>query len=290
MHFDKDGLLAPRFVSKFAILLGLSLLLMLTALPVQAQQMLYAPVSGTVTSNFGWRNDPMGAGSRFHSGLDIAASQGTPINAPQNAYVAYSGLYKGYGNVVVLDHGYGLYTLYGHASALYVKAGQAVSRGQTIAAVGTTGRSTGPHLHFEVHQNGQYVNPMVYLNYLAQGVPAETIQLSQAHPTSVATKPVQPIQVTLAQESQQVKPEVATADSIPPQLMVAQESPETEMGKASQGVSVPVKLPPAKVASSKAKKPNSRHVASKAGKRVGRYLASSAVQVVSGKRVSWVRF
>lgn len=135
-------------------------------LPAQAQPLAYAPVSGQLSSGFGWRTDPINGSNRFHAGVDIAAPSGTPIYAPQNAKVAYSGTYKGYGNVVVLDHGYGLYTLYGHTSTYYVRAGEFISQGQVIAAVGTSGRSTGPHLHFEVHQNGQYVNPLSYLAYM----------------------------------------------------------------------------------------------------------------------------
>lgn len=121
------------------------------------------PVKGIVSSNFGWRQDPLGQGKRFHAGLDIVAPAGTPIVASERGIVAFSGAYGGYGNLIALAHGNGRYTLYGHASALNVRLDQIVEQGQTIALVGSTGRSTGPHLHFEMHQCGQYKNPIEYL-------------------------------------------------------------------------------------------------------------------------------
>lgn len=132
------------------------------------------PAVGKMTSAFGWRADPLTGGQRFHGGIDIAANTGSPVYATQAGLVAYSGAYGGYGNVVVLNHGNSLYTLYGHNSRLLVQAGQPVYRGQTIALVGSTGRSTGPHLHFEVHYKQQYVNPLTYLSYLQQGPTAAT--------------------------------------------------------------------------------------------------------------------
>ncbi len=157
-----------------AIVLKLLLLLALLAMPfwpARAQEYAYAPVTGTLTSHFGWRTDPMHGGRRFHGGVDLAAPMGMPIYAPQAGVVVYSGYYGGYGNVVVLHHGNSLYTLYGHASRRLVGAGQSVARGQAIALVGSTGRSTGPHLHFEVHYNRQYVDPLVYLSYLQRQNP-----------------------------------------------------------------------------------------------------------------------
>lgn len=132
------------------------------------------PTNGTVTSQFGWRVDPFNGANRFHAGVDIAAPSGSPIRASQRAVVAYSGSYKGYGNVVALAHGQGLYTLYGHAAAVYVKPDQVVEQGQIIASVGSTGRSTGPHLHFEVHRRGQYQNPVVYLSNAVTQPPVST--------------------------------------------------------------------------------------------------------------------
>ncbi len=140
----------------------------------------FAPVSGQLTSHFGWRVDPMTGSQRFHGGIDLAAASGTPVYAPQAGLVMFSGYYGGYGNVVVLSHGNSLFTLYGHNSQLLVRPGDAVYRGQMISKVGSTGRSTGPHLHFEVHHNGQYVNPMTYLSYLQPG--AGVPLMAQARP------------------------------------------------------------------------------------------------------------
>jgi murein DD-endopeptidase MepM/ murein hydrolase activator NlpD len=166
LEFGRDQRI--RYQGSRACLIAFCLLVLLIQSMVQAGSLHYAPVTGSITSNFGWRSDPMHGGSRFHSGVDIAAAQGTPIYATQAGQVVYSGRYKGYGNVVVLYHGDQLYTLYGHAAYNYVQQGEMVRRGQAIAAVGSTGRSTGPHLHFEVHQNKQYVDPLKYLNYMNQ--------------------------------------------------------------------------------------------------------------------------
>ncbi|MEO1207944.1 MAG: peptidoglycan DD-metalloendopeptidase family protein [Cyanobacteria bacterium J06638_20] len=121
------------------------------------------PVNGRLTSGFGQRRHPILGTSRFHAGVDFGASQGTTIRAADSGKVIFSGWYGGYGRAVVIDHGGGITTLYAHASRLYVNVGQVVSQGQAIAAVGSTGLSTGPHLHFEVRQNGNPVNPMPYL-------------------------------------------------------------------------------------------------------------------------------
>jgi murein DD-endopeptidase MepM/ murein hydrolase activator NlpD len=115
------------------------------------------PVSGPVTSGFGMR------WGRMHEGIDIAASTGTPILASAAGTVIYSGWLGGYGNLVVVDHGDGLATAYAHCSSLLVAVGQQVSQGLTIALVGSTGHSTGPHLHFEVRVNGVAVDPLLYL-------------------------------------------------------------------------------------------------------------------------------
>jgi murein DD-endopeptidase MepM/ murein hydrolase activator NlpD len=99
----------------------------------------------------------------MHEGLDIAASYGAPISAASSGTVIYAGWMGGYGNLVVIDHGGGLATAYGHQSSIAVSSGSQVSQGQTIGYVGSTGHSTGPHLHFEVRVNGAAVDPMGYL-------------------------------------------------------------------------------------------------------------------------------
>ena len=117
------------------------------------------PVSGTITSPFGWRSNPFGGSPDFHQGLDIAAPSGTTITAAASGTIIMAQWYGGYGNYILIDHGGGYSTGYGHCSAIYVGVGQSVKRGQAIGAVGSTGMSTGPHLHFEVRINGKPVDP-----------------------------------------------------------------------------------------------------------------------------------
>jgi murein DD-endopeptidase MepM/ murein hydrolase activator NlpD len=115
---------------------------------------------GAVTSGFGPRIDPIDGTSKYHTGVDLRAAEGSPILAAGAGVVRNAGPRGGYGNAVEVDHGGGVTTLYGHASELLVKAGEKVSEGQPIARVGQTGRATGPHLHFEVRMNDRPVNPM----------------------------------------------------------------------------------------------------------------------------------
>ncbi|WP_414513099.1 murein hydrolase activator EnvC family protein [Nostoc sp. PCC 9305] len=121
------------------------------------------PSDASTSSPFGWRIHPILGYRRFHAGLDFAASYGSKIRAADSGRVIFAGWYGGYGRAVIIDHGNGITTLYGHTSELYVSEGQAVERGQAIAAVGSTGLSTGPHLHFEVRRNGTPVDPTNYL-------------------------------------------------------------------------------------------------------------------------------
>jgi murein DD-endopeptidase MepM/ murein hydrolase activator NlpD len=117
------------------------------------------PVTGTITSPFGWRSNPFGGAPEFHQGLDIAAPSGTTVTAAAGGTVIMAQWYGGYGNYILIDHGGGYSTGYGHLSAIYVSSGQSVQRGQAIGAVGSTGQSTGPHLHFEVRIAGKPVDP-----------------------------------------------------------------------------------------------------------------------------------
>jgi murein DD-endopeptidase MepM/ murein hydrolase activator NlpD len=121
------------------------------------------PARGWVTSDFGQRLDPYTADRVMHAGLDIAAPHGKEVYSPSDGTVVFAGLEGGYGNVLVIDHGYGIKTRYGHLSKMLVKAGDRVKRGALIAAVGNTGRSTGPHLHYEVRVNGIPQNPRKFI-------------------------------------------------------------------------------------------------------------------------------
>ncbi|MEI8024808.1 MAG: peptidoglycan DD-metalloendopeptidase family protein [Pseudomonadota bacterium] len=130
---------------------------LLAALPVGK------PVEGWVASIFGYRVSPFTGMNSSHQGIDIAAPIGTPVLAPADGVVIYSGTKEGFGNFLMIAHGYGVVTRYGHNSALLVKVGQRITKGEQIAAVGDTGRSTGPHLHYEIWVNGRVVNPNRYL-------------------------------------------------------------------------------------------------------------------------------
>ena len=122
------------------------------------------PSKGYITSGFGKRNDPFRGGLAHHLGIDFDANTGDPVAAAAGGVVSFSGVKSGYGNVVEVDHGNGYRTLYGHNSRLLVRAGDIVRAGQTLARAGSTGRATGPHVHFEVHVNGRPVNPRRFLD------------------------------------------------------------------------------------------------------------------------------
>ncbi|NLP13726.1 MAG: peptidoglycan DD-metalloendopeptidase family protein [Clostridium sp.] len=123
------------------------------------------PATGRISSEFGIRSDPFNHYiEKKHNGLDIAADYGCDIKASASGNVVFSDYYGNYGNCVIINHGYGLSTLYGHCSELCVKVGQSVKKGDVIAKVGSSGRSTGPHLHFEVRINDVPTDPLEYLD------------------------------------------------------------------------------------------------------------------------------
>jgi murein DD-endopeptidase MepM/ murein hydrolase activator NlpD len=122
------------------------------------------PVRGSVNSEFGRRTSPWGLeGAEFHSGLDIGAQRGTTVRAPAPGTVVFAGPHAEYGTTLIIDHGGDLKTLYGHLSTIEVAADQRVERGQVVARTGNTGRSSGPHLHYEIQVRGTAVNPRTYL-------------------------------------------------------------------------------------------------------------------------------
>jgi murein DD-endopeptidase MepM/ murein hydrolase activator NlpD len=122
------------------------------------------PVDGRLIGSFGPRQDPFaGEGQEIHKGVDISGAVGTPIHVTADGIVRFADMESGYGRLVVIDHGGGVETWYAHMSKTYVHAGQEIRRGELIGAVGTSGRVTAPHLHYEVHVNGRPVNPYQYL-------------------------------------------------------------------------------------------------------------------------------
>lgn len=123
-----------------------------TALPL--------PLDAPLTSAYGWRRDPLGAGTRFHSGIDLAAAYGREVPAAAGGRVVFAGEQGGYGHTVVVDHGRGITTRYAHLSSIDVEAGARIEAGSVLGRVGSSGRSTGPHLHFEVAENNQPVDPV----------------------------------------------------------------------------------------------------------------------------------
>jgi len=122
------------------------------------------PVRGQITAGFGQREDPFSGEDAIHKGVDISAPFGTRVEAAADGIVLEAGPESGYGNEILIDHGYGLTTKYGHLSKIFVVVGQVLKRGQVIGAVGMTGKTTGPHLHYEVHVKDTPVNPTKYLH------------------------------------------------------------------------------------------------------------------------------
>jgi murein DD-endopeptidase MepM/ murein hydrolase activator NlpD len=121
------------------------------------------PARGWFTSRFGYRVSPFTGRALMHNGLDIAAAPGTPVYATADGVVSFAGYDSGYGKLVSVDHGYGVVTRYGHNSKIFVKVGQRVKRGDLLSAVGSTGQSTGPHVHYEVRINNVPVDPVNYI-------------------------------------------------------------------------------------------------------------------------------
>ena len=122
-----------------------------------------APTKGWATSGFGYRTSPFTGNREFHRGLDVAGRIGTPVKSPSNGRVAFAGRKRALGKTIILSHDYGIETIYGHLEEILVKPGDKVSRGDLIARMGTTGRSTGPHLHYQVEVNKKPVNPRNYI-------------------------------------------------------------------------------------------------------------------------------
>ena len=121
------------------------------------------PVRGHISSSYGGRVSPIDGGREFHSGVDISAEPGKPVHATADGIVSFSGWSGGNGKLVVLEHGHGFSTFYAHNRMILVKVGQKVKRGDVISYVGSTGSSTGPHVHYEIWKNGRHVNPREYI-------------------------------------------------------------------------------------------------------------------------------
>lgn len=136
---------------------------------VEAQRNLLArtptilPAKGWISSRFGYRKSPFGGRREFHKGVDIAAKNRSPVVATADGVVTFAGAKAAYGKTVVIDHGHGIVTSYGHLSKTLVETGRHVKRGETVGLVGSTGRSTGPHVHYEVRLDGIPVNPQKYV-------------------------------------------------------------------------------------------------------------------------------
>jgi murein DD-endopeptidase MepM/ murein hydrolase activator NlpD len=151
-----------------------------TAMPIESYPYL--------SSSYGWRRNPFNGQMSRHEGLDFSAPQGTPIRAATGGVVRTVTVHSGYGNMIEIDHGEGLMTRYAHAKVILVKEGELVTRGQMIARVGSTGLSTGPHLHFEVRRDDKAVDPRVFLAGQPLITPAAGIQSVSTSP-SVTWRP-----------------------------------------------------------------------------------------------------
>jgi murein DD-endopeptidase MepM/ murein hydrolase activator NlpD len=121
------------------------------------------PIEGWISSQFGWRESPFAKKREFHTGLDITNIPGTPVKAPAQGYVKFAGWLGEYGKTVVIEHGFGYETRYGHLDKILVKKGRFVKKDDKLGTLGNTGRSSAPHLHYEILKNGKVENPMKYL-------------------------------------------------------------------------------------------------------------------------------
>lgn len=160
-----------NFMRKYIVTLFITyILIFFTGLTEAAQHIsMISPMNGPITSDYGWRTHPIDGTQRYHSGVDIAGSEGQPIVAAADGNVTTAGWISGYGYTVIINHGYNISTLYGHNSTLMVSAGDHVRKGQVIALCGSTGNSTGPHCHFEVRENGEPVSPYTYCPVIGDG-------------------------------------------------------------------------------------------------------------------------
>ncbi|QZD90777.1 M23 family metallopeptidase [Qipengyuania aurantiaca] len=155
---DANGTIDPRFER-----LGLSMARMSALEQALEGVPQFAPANGIITSKFGYRRDPFNRRAAMHNGLDFRGATGAPIYAAAKGRVTFVGRKGGYGNTVEITHGNGLMTRYAHMSAFRTKVGETVQPGEVIGAIGSTGRSSGPHLHFEVRSNGRPLNPRTFL-------------------------------------------------------------------------------------------------------------------------------
>jgi len=180
------------------------------------------PVQGRISSDYGYRH--IFGSLNFHRGVDIPAPMGTAVHAAADGTVIFAGAKGSYGNLVIIDHGNGFQTLYGHNSGFLCRAGDVVVRGQTIAAVGSTGRSTGPHCHFEVHLNGELVDPLMYL-------PGDNNAPARIHVSPAALNP----------EGESTELPV-DGDTKPAQTQPAAETPAKEEAPAQSQTEEPTQL------------------------------------------------
>lgn len=141
------------------------------------------PLQVPLSSPFGWRADPMGAGGRFHAGVDLPAPAGSPARATRAGTVVFAGWAGGYGNMVAIDHGGGWRTRYAHLARLLVYAGEFVAAGAVVGTIGSTGRSTGPHLHYELRLHGAALDPLLRV---AQSLPDDPWPDFPARPAATA--------------------------------------------------------------------------------------------------------